>query len=180
MREAFRRVPPIFISVVIATAYALAWNAGTGVAINLSPSMPIGVYLSRPIADPKPGDLVSVCIPPSPASIYADRSYVPRSPRCPSGLAPVIKPIAAADGDVVSIEPDGTRVNANLVPNSLVFDTDSNGRPIPHLPHGWIKRLNTGEYFVMATVLPRSLDSRYYGLVSRNQLLQKLIPLLTS
>jgi conjugative transfer signal peptidase TraF len=169
---------PLMLMALVVILYGLAWRAGVGMAINLSPSMPRGVYLTRPVSEPKIGDWVSLCIPSDSAPVYRSRGYLPESSRCPSGLAPVMKPIVATSGDIVSIEHDGIRVNDLLIPNSPIFDTDSNGRSISHLPLGWSSRLAASEYFVLATFHPRSLDSRYYGPIRRIQILQSLIPLI--
>jgi conjugative transfer signal peptidase TraF len=164
--------------VLVVILYGVAWRAGVGVAINLSPSMPRGVYLTQPVSEPKIGDWVSLCIPSDSAPVYRSRGYLPESSCCSSGLAPVMKPIVATSGDVVSIDHDGIRVNGLLIPNSLSFDTDSNDRPIAHLPLGWSKQLAANEYFAVATFHPRSLDSRYFGPIRGIQILQSLIPLI--
>jgi conjugative transfer signal peptidase TraF len=168
----------LMVLVLVVILYGLTWRAGVGMAINLSPSMPRGVYLTRPVSELKIGDWVSLCIPSDSAPVYRSRGYLPESSRCPSGLAPIIKPIVAMSGDVVSIEHDGIRVNGLLVPDSPIFDTDSNDRPISHLPLGWSKQLAASEYFAVATFHPRSLDSRYFGPIRGIQILQSLIPLI--
>ena len=161
----------IMVGATVAVFCSL-WASGYTLAVNPSPSMPRGVYLLGPILNPAVGDTVAACIPAGDqARLYRSRDYLPASDRCASGLSPVLKPVVAAAGDTVSINSDGTRVNGVLLPNSRVYDTDTQGLPIGHLPLQWSKRLGTGEYFVLANRIPRSLDSRYYGPLPRENII---------
>lgn len=157
-----------------------SWWSGYSVAVNSSKSMPRGLYLVGPLQEVKRGEVVSLCIPnASAAAIYKARDYLGPSSRCAVGLPPVLKPLVAMPGDLVEISAAGTSVNGQLLPNSRVFDTDSDGRPIEHLPLGWSKRLAVGEFFMLANHIERSLDSRYYGTVKRADLQARAVPLLT-
>lgn len=172
-----RRRALALAAVGISLLFSFWWRTGVGLALNLSPSMPPGLYFTWPAGNPQTGDWVSLCIAPAVAPLYRSRQYLPDRDGCSSGLAPVLKPIVAVPGDVVSLEGEGVRVNGRLIPNSLALDTDSNGLPMPHLPLGWFRHLDDGEYFVLATFHPRSLDSRYYGPVLWSQILSKVFPL---
>lgn len=169
----------IMVGATVAVFCSL-WASGYSVAVNPSASMPRGLYLLGPIQNPAVGDTVAVCIPVSDQTrLYRRRDYLPASDRCASGLPPVLKPVVAAAGDTVSIDADGTRVNGVLLPNSRVYDTDTQGLPIGHLPLQWSKRLGKGEYFVLANRIPRSLDSRYYGPVPRQNIVGAARALIT-
>ncbi|CAG9229993.1 Peptidase_S26 domain-containing protein [Paraburkholderia tropica] len=155
-----------------AALFCAVWASGYTIAVNPSASMPRGLYLLGPVSKPAVGDTVAACIPASDqARLYRLRDYLPASDRCASGLPPVLKPVVATAGDTVSIDADGTRVNGALIPNSRVYDTDTQGLPIDHLPLQWHKRLESGEYFVLANHIPRSLDSRYYGPLPRRNII---------
>lgn len=161
-----------------ALLFATTWASGVGLALNTTPSMPRGLYLTKPMGYPKPGDIAAVCIPPGEESqLYLERDYLPASFRCPSGVAPVLKPIAAVPGDYVQIEAAGVRINGELQVRSRTYATDSDGRPMAHLADGWKKTLAEDEYFVLANHIERSLDSRYYGTVARAAFLAKAFPL---
>lgn len=160
--------------------FLLTWATGYSVAINTTPSMPRGLYLVAPADTALRGDIVAVCIPPSDAArLYRERDYLPKSTRCASNLAPVLKPIVAEPGDSVTLDKQGVWVNGELQRNSRIFDTDSQGRPIDHMPVPWHDVLRSGEYFLLANHIERSLDSRYYGTVSRSALIGKGYPLIT-
>lgn len=160
--------------------YVLAWALGVTVAVNSTPSMARGLYVVVPDAAPKAGQIVAVCVPDrSAAEVYRARQYLRPSPRCPVGLAPLLKPLVAGPGDTVSITAQGVVVNGALQPNSRVMDTDSEGRPVDHLPLGWSATLGPRDFFALATRIERSLDSRYYGPVSRDDLQGRAFALIT-
>jgi conjugative transfer signal peptidase TraF len=175
---------PSTIIAVLATlsaafVYCFFWAVGLTFAANPTESIDPGLYLMQDrvaMVELKKGDLVSACIPAGPmAEIFKNRGYVPDSPRCSSGLAPIIKPVAALEGDFVSISEAGVFINGELIPRSKVYSTDSKGRSIEHLPLGWTKTLGPNEIFVMATRLERSLDSRYYGVLQTTDLVGKAV-----
>lgn len=172
--------PLVLATIGVLVAFLAAWASGYSLTVNTSVSMPRGLYLVGPLQEPERGMIVAVCIPNQPAvKLYRERDYLPASSRCAGGMAPVMKPIAGVPRDAVRIGALGTWINERQVPNSLVFDTDSQGLPIPHLPLGWSKRLDVGEYFLLATHVERSLDSRYYGPVHRADMQARVIPLVT-
>lgn len=171
---------PLVVMAVAVVAFWAFWISGYSVAVNSSKSMPRGVYLLGPLQEVERGQLVAICISnAAAAAVYKARKYLGSSSRCAVGLPPVLKPLVAIPGDVVEISAAGTSVNGQLLPNSRVFDTDSDGLPIEHIPIGWSRRLATGEYFALANVIERSLDSRYYGTVNRADLHGRARPLFT-
>ena len=172
---------PLVVAAVVVVAFLAAWLSGYSVAVNSSKSMPRGLYLVGPLNEVQRGQVVALCIPnASAAAIYKARDYLGPSSRCAVGLPPVLKPVVALPGDLVAITEAGTSVNGALLPNSRVFDTDSDGRPIEHLPVGWTKRLAAGEFFALANISERSLDSRYYGTVHRADLQGRALPIITN
>lgn len=172
---------PLVVVAVVVVAYLVAWLSGYSVAVNSSKSMPRGLYLVGPLKEVQRGQVVALCIPnAAAAAIYKARDYLGPSSRCAVGLPPVLKPVVAIPGDLVEISAAGTSVNGTLLPNSRVFDTDSDGRPIDHLPVGWSKRLGPGEFFALANYIERSLDSRYYGTVTRADLQGRALPIFTN
>lgn len=169
----------LIITFVSALAYSALWLGGFSAAINPTESIDPGVYIMRDRVDVstlKNGDIVSACIPEGPmAQVFKSRSYVPSSARCPSGLAPVIKNLAALPGDFVSLSNSGVHINGIFQANSKIYSSDSKGNAMDHLPVGWSKVLGPGEFFLMATRIDRSLDSRYYGLIKTTDLQGKAV-----
>jgi conjugative transfer signal peptidase TraF len=123
----------------------LCWYAD--LRVNLTPSLPQGVYALCPGA-PGKGDFVSFCLEGEFADVARERGYLGAG-SCPSGLRPLLKMVAGLPGDAI--------------PGDLVIrSVDSMGRPMPSaLPEGIIP---SGMALVLAEH-PGSFDSRYFGLV---------------
>lgn len=142
-----------------ATAYA------TGYRVNLTPSMPVGVWRVAGDGQFNRGDVVWAC-PPSTAPLReAHRfGYVPAG-FCASGLSPLLKPVVAVEGDTLTMAPSGVVVNGVLVPNSAPVPADAAGR---RLPRPWFGTYTVlpGQVWLVSSYNPASFDSRYFGPVS--------------
>lgn len=143
----------------------------SGVRLNLSGSMPIGLYVIDGSAGsiPRRGSIVLVCLPRSVADFAADRGYVPHGGACADGTAPVGKPVLAIPGDTVSVTLAGISLNGRLVPNSKSLAVDHRGRPLPQLGRGSYV-VNAGEMWLVSQYSPFSFDSRYFGAVPIGQM----------
>lgn len=175
---------------------ALPGAPGARLRFNLSPSLPLGVYLLEP-ARPAPGgrsggrplpgdqsggrpvagDLVLTCPPPWFARLARARGYLPAG-ECPGGSQPLGKMVLAAGGDRLDVEPAGLTVDGVRLPATASLAADHLGRPLPHVPPG-LRRVAAGDLWLVAPH-PRSLDSRYFGPVAAAQVLGRLRPLLTT
>lgn len=134
-----------------------------GLRFNDTPSMPLGLWQILPNDAPlRRGEIVAVC-PPDTAAIRAGaaRGYIP-SGQCPGGYEPLVKPIAATDGDVVTITAGGAAINGQAVQNTVQLAHDSAGRPLTPVPAGTYP-VAAGEVWLLAGRDPRSFDSRYFG-----------------
>src|SRR5690349_11619406 len=91
-----------------------------GIRINHTPSLPMGIWGIEPLhGQPQQGQIVSVCPPDTDILRKArDRGYVSWG-RCPGGYEPMLKPVIAIPGDVVSITARGVTVNGVPVSNSV-------------------------------------------------------------
>jgi conjugative transfer signal peptidase TraF len=160
------------LSVVVATLSALALD---GALINMTPSYPRGLYfpLGRPA---RRGDLVAFC-PSSAVAIYGmSRGYLARGP-CPSGSVPLIKRMAAAGGDQVTIGVGGVAVNRVVLKNSRPLAKDGAGRPLPQLHLS--RTLPASQVMLMSDYQAASFDSRYFGPLDRSGILRAVQPVLT-
>lgn len=141
------------------------------VCVNLSPSLPRGLY--RPVPLPLArGRLVSACLPLDAARLGRSRSYLPPG-LCPGDSAPVLKVLAALPGDLVEITPSGVLVNGDRLRDSAVHAADSHGRRLSPVPRG---RYRLRGCYWLAAPHPDSWDSRYFGCLPRESLREVLIP----
>ena len=141
---------------------ALAWAAG--LRVNLTGSMPIGVYQATSVASATaldPGAIVLACLPVEVARLARERGYVPRG-SCPGGAGPIGKIVVAVPGDTVTVTPCGLMVNGRLLSGSQPLARDGHGRPLPPLRRG-LYLVRTGEIWLLSAHSPRSFDSRYFG-----------------
>ena len=138
----------------------LMWNA--------SASAPIGFYtidFDGPFEVP---DLVAVDAPEPLATFLATRGYLPKG-------VPLLKRVLGTSGQTVcrsnlTITVDGIDVGAAL-------EQDRIGRDLPV----WqgCRRIHTGEVFLMNWEVRDSLDGRYFGMTSTDQIIGHAVPLWT-
>jgi type IV secretory pathway protease TraF len=117
----------------IATSIVVAGlaNRFAGLVVNLTDSEPTGIYLRVP-RRPERGGMVAV-----------------RS---------LMKHVVAVPGDVVTVTPQGTRVNGRLWPSSAIAEDTHGYQPFPFGTY----TLRPGQYWLLGTS-PDSWDSRYIG-----------------
>ena len=163
-----RLVVPLVVAGVFATA------PSSPLRINLSPSLPRGLYLTSDEA-PRRGTLALACLPSEIAEFGLRRGYL-QPGTCPSGTAPVLKWLAAARGDRVALTASGVYVNGLRLPFSSPRPEDRSGRELEPVSLG-VRALES-EYWLHAPRLD-SWDSRYYGPVPASAVLTTLRPLLT-
>ena len=134
-----------------------------GLRINESPSLPIGVWRVSPLRDEvRRDDVVSFCPPDTVVFREARlRGYL-GSGLCEGGYEPLLKPIAAIEGDRVTRTEQGIRINGRLIANSKSLDRDGSGRTLPS-PGANDVIVAKGEVWVISSYNPLSFDSRYFG-----------------
>lgn len=135
----------------------LVWNA--------SASAPIGLYwVSHAV--PVRGDLVLALPPPDARRLAAARGYLPAG-------VPLVKRVAALDGDIVCAAADVISVNGRVATERLA--RDRLGRPLP----AWTgcHLLDDGEVFLLMEGVSDSFDGRYFGSVRRAAIIGRLVPL---
>ena len=145
---------------------ALAAAHAAGLNVNVTPSMPIGLWRVTPAGRTlEKGDIVSVCLPDGDALRLALQRGYTAAGSCPGGAEPLIKPIAAIGGDSVVISETGISVNGAVVPNTAPLTADEAGRPLGPTPPGSY-HVARGELWLLSGHDRRSFDSRYFGPVS--------------
>jgi conjugative transfer signal peptidase TraF len=147
------------------------------ICLNLvSESMPRGIYLLvRPPGQPRPR-LALLCLPPELGLFGRARGYLGVG-SCPGGVAALLKPIVAIEGDVVAVDSRGVAVNGELLPRSAPLARDREGRP---LTVGWTGpvTLAPGTFLPVSTHTDRSWDGRYWGPLPVSSVRAQAVPLL--
>ncbi|MDR0867393.1 MAG: conjugative transfer signal peptidase TraF [Planctomycetota bacterium] len=124
--------------------------------INESPSFPRGIYKMNAGYRPVIGDLVFFAPPDAPIFRAAQANgYFKRGNY-------LLKKLAAASGDVVTISAAGVTVNGAMLPNSKPLKFDGGGRPLKPVTLTDY-RLAVGEVLLMSDYSPQSFDARYFG-----------------
>lgn len=156
----------IMLVVCVLTAYAF------GFRYNWTASMPLGVYHMTDVQEPvKRWRIVAACAPPAAQSLALARGYLMSSlGPCEDGVEGLLKFIVAIPGDLVVVRSNGILVDGRVLPNSAPATVDSQGRPMPLLPRNRF-RLGAGEFWLYAPK-PNAFDSRYFGPVHRDELLE--------
>lgn len=151
-------------SLVVPVMVALAAPKTT---LNLSSSMPVGIYVRKDGRPPTLGSAVVFAPPPEARRLSTARKYLPAD-------ADLLKVVVAMPGDRVCLADDVYRVNGRVI--GTIPRVDSLARPL--VPFRFCGAVPAGSAFV-ATSASRSFDSRYFGPVSL-ETLTVVTPLWTS
>jgi conjugative transfer signal peptidase TraF len=171
------RVLGSLVCLTAATLTAAAILRALGVWINLSPSLPLGLYIARTVehsATPGRNAVVLVCLPRALAEFGRARGYLPRG-GCADGSAPVGKPVFAVAGDTVTVTSLGITRDRVAATNTGALRADSKGRPIVRVPNGRYP-VPPGLLWLVSSRSSRSWDSRYYGPVPVTAVIGTLAP----
>jgi conjugative transfer signal peptidase TraF len=134
---------------------------------NDSASAPIGLYW-RVGGRPERSDLVLAWAPFWARRLADQRNYLPLS-------VPLVKRVAAAEGDVVCATGRDIFINGQSVTRRL--ESDHFHRPLPV----WTgcKLLGSGELLLLMADVTDSFDGRYFGVSDRHDIIGRLVPIWT-
>jgi conjugative transfer signal peptidase TraF len=141
----------VLVGVVAAAASASAALVAARLVWNDTASVPLGLYLRRPMWAVAVGRTVILPIPASVRTLVAARRYLPLD-------HVLMKVVVALPGDRVCLDGHDYRVNGQLI--APVRAADSRGRTLD--PYLFCGDVPAGQAFV-ATPAPLSFDSRYFG-----------------
>ena len=172
LQQTRRRLTPAILAWGVLPCVAAAALAGfvpqPSVLWNRSASEPTGLYI-RTAAAPATGRIIAFHAPAA-AFPYADdrMGYLHR--------VPILKQIAAGEGDVVCTREGALSINGRW--RAPVLADDPRGGSLPQ----WrgCRALGKGEFFVFSSRIPNSFDSRYYGPVKIGEIVGVFEPLMTS
>lgn len=157
---------PLIVSLIfLALAGICYW---LGIIVNLTSSMPQGIYL-RAGGDIARNDIIAFCLHEPYKTFGLKRGYLIPGLRC-QGSMPLIKKVIALPGDDVVLRDQTITVN-NQTYSYPTYYRDSLNRPLKVYPRGHY--LKTPGYWVIGSENSHSWDSRYWGPLSRKQILGK-------
>lgn len=138
----------------------LVWNA--------SASAPIGLYWNTGARDVSRGDLVVAWAPEFARRLAATRGYLPED-------VPLVKLVAGLSGDTICAVGGMVWVNGSTPIVRLKRDRD--GRDLP----AWTgcRLLRSDEVLLLMEGVRDSFDGRYFGSISTNLIIGRLVPLWT-
>ncbi len=177
------RKPRHIIGLIVGVLGVVAIGTGTGYAmgyrINMTSSVPIGLYRIEGDGRFSRGQIVALCPPDNAAfQLGRARGYVLGGYACPGGYRPLFKPVAALAGDMVTVAPEGISVNGRLLPNTRARPKDGEGRPLPVVTPG-AHRVMPGQIWVISTYNARSFDGRYFGAIPASGIMGVARPIYT-
>jgi len=162
------------LGVLIMLLLPMAISA-SGLRVNLTDSMPRGIYRIGPHPlTLRSGDVVATCIPLAIAQAGRRRRYL-GSGRCPGGVEPLLKIVAATAGDTVMVDSRGVTINNRALPDSKYLTSDRAGRPLDHWTNDRYL-MHSGETWLYSP-FRYSWDSRYWGPVPTSDILGTAAPL---
>ena len=137
-----------------------------GVSIQISNSMPKGLYLTTPINTPKKDSTVLFYTSAATEQLMKQRQWI-------TYKTPIMKKVAAVPGDLACIEDHHLLINNQYY--SSIATIDSKKRPLPQL--AFCRTLKNNEYFLISNYSEKSFDSRYFGPIPREKIIAKATPL---
>lgn len=145
---------------------ALPQGGGLPFILNVSPSVPVGLYLHLP-TQPTRGAVAVIRLPKPEAVLAQARGYLPISML-------LIKKVAAEHGDFVCRSGSVVTINGRIAASAR--SADLAGGPLP----AWrgCKRLLDGQIFVLSR-RSFSFDSRYFGVLDAASVLGTAKPIWT-
>lgn len=135
-----------------------------GYWVNVTNSMPVGVYREES-GDIKKDNYVLLCKDDYELNRAKNDDYL-----CKDGHMPLLKRVVAVKNDVVTVSNEGVYVNYTKLENS------------ERIVNSWLNEKNLLDYtlkdkeFLVMGRSPYSWDSRYFGIVRRDEFISKVVP----
>lgn len=165
-------LPVLIMLIFIVVTHAI------GMRINVTSSMPEGVYILDNHQNIQVGSIVSVCLPENVAKEAIDKGYISKNRFCPNGSEPLIKEVIATPQDQVMVTPKSmivTNDKGQEIYKAPNHKLSLSGIPIKHFID--FGKQKSG-YWVYGRGNPDlSWDSRYFGGVQKENIKQVLKPI---
>ena len=158
----------VFIFIVLGTVFIFRIN---NYILNISQSLPIGIYQKIDSYDYKIDDYVIVKVPEEYKEFIYSRGYMGTDELSAKTMLKKIKGINGDSFEVI----EGSLIKNNTEIIAKVLSKDSKGRNLPKISKITLKN---GEYCLLGEH-PYSLDSRYLGKFEEKDILYKVRPIIT-
>jgi conjugative transfer signal peptidase TraF len=148
-----------------------------GLRINLTDSIPVGLYRIKAIEDVKNIKQTYVIFCPDDKPVFQqarDRGYIDYG-LCPGSYGYLMKKVVATQGDKIAVTAAGVFVNQTLISFSKPKAHDGVNRPLPQW-NALDYQLKNDECMTMTNQSAWSFDSRYYGPVRLSQIKGVITP----
>ena len=159
-------------SFFIVSALVMGTLAGMvlcGVRVNLTGSMPIGIYVPSQDQTYHRNDWVAVCLPKLLSTQGLQNGYLMAGNCQDTNAMPVLKQLIALPGDTVEVTPTSIIVNEKSYP-AKIQTQDHRGHLIKIQSKLGVKTI-INNYWLYGSASDRSWDSRYYGGVERTNII---------
>ena len=172
---ATRSTKPLQLASGLLIFPVLVWWA-LGMTLNHTPSVATGIWYAQGTAPVSPvvGEIVRTCVEPEAQAEYRARGYLRWGIEC-DGSEALLKPVGAIAGDRYAVTEAGIVINGELVPDTRPLRADNAGRELTWAGEGVL----APNEVLLVSRGPTSLDSRYFGPVSRDRLIATMRPLWT-
>lgn len=155
--------------------FCIVFSNQLPIRINLTTSMPRGIYLLSSSHTLHAGDLVMVCLNHSLSQFALQRGYL-KAGYCKNGTQPLLKEVVALAGDTVRFFGTSTQINNQYLSHSTRLCIDRNARNLSVIPSG-IYMLSANQLWLYGTGSIYSWDSRYFGLIDSSAVISIVKPL---
>lgn len=154
------------IYLIVCTAFFLLLIYGVGFRVNLTPSIPLGIYKTTKEKVEKGRYVVFNPVKSTLFDEARHRGYLKKGVF--HEYMPLFKKICAVAGDSLSISKNGVFVNGIFIANSKPIFQDNLGRSLPNLEISDFV-LNDQQVALIGESY-NSFDSRYFGVVERENI----------
>jgi signal peptidase I len=166
----------IFVITIFSFGVVYLFNFSGVFIYNETNSLPIGYYIvDKDISIIDKGDIIRICPREDNQAIQLgiERGYLTRTNQSNCFIVSLLKVVAAREGDFIECRDNEVLINKTSYRKQL---EDSQKRGLPSCDLN--RKLKKNEYFVM-TEKHNSFDSRYLGVVKREEIMSKAKPFLT-
>ena len=158
-----RRKAPIYVIFITILFIFILTKVAPSYTINITKSLPRGIYKLYPATNLQTGDIVVFDVPERTKPYLYGRHYVPKV------VTTIMKHIGATEKDILNIKDQEVFING--ISWGKIIEMDSMGRSLPRLTKNNLIPKH-GEFLPLART-KNSFDGRYFGTIKLNKIKNK-------